>query len=520
MANEAVTFGRFRLDLDRRELFRDDQPVRLGRRPLDILCELASARGGVISKDELMARLWSGRIVEEGNLHVHVSALRKALDEHGEGHSFVVTVPGRGYRLAGLNGSQPGGSNEPRSGQALPPPDKPSIAVLPFQNMSGDPGQEYFADGMVDEIITVLSRIRWLFVVARTSSFTYKGQAVDVKQVGRELGVRYVLEGSLRKAANRVRITAQLIEAETGAYLWADRFEGSLVDVFELQDHVAIRVASTIGPTLRAAEIRRSLQRRTTDLDAYDLYLRALQQMFRWEKTGYLQALALLVRAIERDQDYGPALSLAAFCHLATHLAGWADDPETDRREGIKLARQALRCANDDAGTLGRAAHVLGYFSDDIDPALALIDRALELHPGSAQAWRSSGFLRLWAGQPDLAIEHFEVSRRLDPRDTMSGTVMGIGLGHFYARRFDEARTMLLRDLQERPGWVPTLRVLAACYAHMGQLEKARSAIDQVRTCTSVLIPKAIHFRNPEHRELYLSGMRLAVGEPDRITRR
>lgn len=175
----------------------------------------------------------------------------------------------------------------------------------------------------------------------------------------------------------------------------------------------------------------------------------------------------------------------------------------------------ALRCVNDDAGTLGLVAHVLGYFSDDLDPALALIDRALELHSGSAQAWRSSGFLRLWAGQPDLAIEHFEVSRRLDPRELMSGSAMGIGLGHFYARRFDKARTMLLRDLQVRPGWVPTLRVLAACYAHMGHLEEARSTIDQLRTCTPVLIPKAIHIRNPEHRELYLSGLRLAAGDAD-----
>src|SRR5215472_5356255 len=214
MENEEISFGPFWLDLRRPELRRDGQPVRIHRRALGILCALAEAKGEIVGKDELMARLWPGRVVEEGNLHVHVSALRRALDDHGEGHSYVVTVPGRGYRLVGLAGS-PGAAVS--AAQGLPLPDKPSIAVLSFQNLSGDPDQEYFADGMVEEIITALSRIRWLQVIARNSSFTYKGQAVDVKQIGRELGVRYVLEGSVRKAGGRVRITAQLIEAETGA---------------------------------------------------------------------------------------------------------------------------------------------------------------------------------------------------------------------------------------------------------------------------------------------------------------
>ena len=193
MENEEISFGRFRLDLGRRELLRDGQPVRLRGRALGILCALAEANGEIVSKDELMTQLWHGRVVEEGNLHVHISALRKALDEHGEGHSYVVTVPSRGYRLVGLGEVQSLGSNENVPAQRLPLPDKPSIAVLAFENLSGDPAQEYFADGMVEEIINALSRIRWLFVIARNSSFTYKGQAVDVKQIGRELGVRYVL---------------------------------------------------------------------------------------------------------------------------------------------------------------------------------------------------------------------------------------------------------------------------------------------------------------------------------------
>jgi adenylate cyclase len=218
--------------------------------------------------------------------------------------------------------------------------------VLPFQNMSGDPEQKYFADGMVEEIITALSRIKWLLVIARNSSFIYKGQAVDVQRVGREIRVPYVLEGSARKAGGRVRITAQLIDAVSGTHLWADRFDGSLDDVFELQDHVAISVAGVIEPALQAAEIRRSADRPTSDLTAYDLYLRALAH-FPSER-GIVSALDLLRRAIERDQYYASALAGAAFCHMRLHLSGWSKDPDEDQREGISLARRAFQVAGDD----------------------------------------------------------------------------------------------------------------------------------------------------------------------------
>jgi TolB-like protein len=238
-----ISFGRFRLNLARRELRRDDTPVRLGSRALDILCVLASAGGAVVTKDELMARVWAGVVVGENNIQVHISALRKALEEDGNGESWIVTVAGRGYRL--LRPREPRGADDPDPARSLQVPDKPSLAVLPFLNLSGDPEQEYFADGMVEEITTALSRIRWLFVIARNSTFTYKGRAVDVKQIGRELGVRYVLEGSVRRGGNRVRITAQLIDAETGAHLWADRFDGSLEDVFDLQEKVAVSVAAS-----------------------------------------------------------------------------------------------------------------------------------------------------------------------------------------------------------------------------------------------------------------------------------
>jgi adenylate cyclase len=455
-----------------------------------------------------------GGICISGIVHDQVrDKLDLAFEDMGEQALKNIARPLRvyGVRPAGDERTPANALNE--SGPVLALPDKPSIAVLPFANMSGDPEQEYFADGMVEEIITSLSRIRWLFVIARNSTFTYKGQAVDVKRVGRELGVRYVLEGSVRKGGKRVRITAQLIEAETGAHLWADRFDGSLEDVFDLQDQVATSVAGVIEPTLQTAEIRRSRGRPTRDLTAYDLYLRALPAALSGEKKGYIAALDLLGRAIERDPHYGPSLAAAAVCHAGLYVSGWTDDPEASRREGVERARQALRCGGDDADTLGRAAYALGHFGEDIDAAIALIERSLQINPSFAYGWQRSGWLRLWAGQPELAIDHFETALRLNPRDPAAATLMGIGVGHFFARRLEEARTMLLRSLQEQPGWVPTSRFLAACYAHLGRLDEASAMIEQLRALTPLVVPIADHWRNPEQREFYLSGLRLAAGE-------
>jgi adenylate cyclase len=395
---------------------------------------------------------------------------------------------------------------------ALALPDKPSIAVLPFANMSGDPEQEYFADGMVEEITTALSHIRWLFVIARNSSFTYKGQTVDVKQVGRELGVRYVLEGSVRKAGGRVRITAQLIDAMSGTHLWADRFEGSLDDVFELQDRVASSVAGIIEPTLQAAEIRRSSERPTSDLLAYDLYLRALPLAYAWERGSTLAALDLLSQATERDPIYGPALAIAAFCHLQLDLNGWAEDPETNRRTAVDFAQKAVRSARGDSNVLANAAVVLGYFGEDIDAAIGMIDRSLVLNPSFAAGWRLSGWLRLWAGQTDLAIKHFETSARLNPRaDALK--LAGIGQAYFFNRRFDDALENLLMARHAMPTVAMVYRFLASCYAHIGRLDDAREMVQRLRAITSVIVPSVVAYRNPEHRELFLSGLRLAAGE-------
>jgi TolB-like protein/class 3 adenylate cyclase len=391
-----------------------------------------------------------------------------------------------------------------------PLPDKPSIAVLPFANMSGDPEQEYFADGMVEEIITALSRIRWLFVIARNSSFTYKGRAVDVKEVGRELGVRYVLEGSVRKAGQRVRITGQLIDAITGTHLWADRFDGSLEDVFELQDKVAISVAGVIEPALQAAEMRRSAARPTIDLTAYDLYLRALAAYFPITKEGLVEALGLLERAIAIDPRYGPALSLAAMCHRRLVIDGWAGG---NRCKAIDLARQALQVAQNDPGILANGAFVLAYFGEDLGVMIGLVDRALALNPSFARGWYVRGVLRLWAGQPDLAIEHVETSLRLSPRERTGTPLTEIGAAYFFKRQFDEAAEKLLLSIQDNPGSPLAYRVLASCYAHMGRLDEARAIVARLRAITPQIVPRELPWRNPEDRELLLSGLRLAAGE-------
>lgn len=455
-----------------------------------------------------------GGICISGTVRDHIGdRLDLAFDDLGEQVLKNIARPVRTYRvrLGTAEGTPTISSGEPTPTLALP--DKPSIAVLPFQNMSGDPEQEYFVDGMVEEIITALSRIRWLFVIARNSTFTYKGHPVDVKEVGRELGVRYVLEGSVRKGGNRVRITAQLIDALTGTHLWADRFDGSLEDVFELQDKVAVSVAGTIEPALQAAEMRRSAERPTTDLSAYDLYLRALAAFFPVSKEGIVEALGLFEQAITIDPRYGPALAWAAIGYWQALINGWADEPDTNRHKAINLARQALQVAQNDPGILANAAFVLALFGEDIGAMLGLVDRALALNPSDARGWYLSGAIRILAGQHELAIEHIENSLRLSPREHLGTPSFVMGMAYFFGRRFDKAAAAFLLAIQDNPGGAGIYRFLAASYAQMGQLDEARAAVAQLRTVTSGVAPVVLPWRNPEDRELFLSSLRLATGE-------
>jgi adenylate cyclase len=505
--------------------------LRIGINLGDVIVEGDDLYGdGVNIAARIEALADAGGVLVSNTVHDHVrDRVPFVFEDLGEQQVKNITRPVHVYRVRPegplpnppLPGLDPritaeGSARSARVGAAepvLPLPDKPSIAVLPFANISGDPEQEYFADGMVEEIITALSRIRWLFVIARNSSFTYKGQAVDVKQVGRELGVRYVLEGSVRKGGNRVRITGQLIDALTGTHLWADRFDGLIEDVFELQDKIAASVAGVIEPTLQAAEMRRSAARPTTDLSAYDLYLRALAIFFPITKDRILEALALFEQAVAIDRRYGPALSWAAICHLHIAINGWAGEPETSRRKAVELARQALEVGENDPGILANAAFVLARFGENIGTMIGLVDRALALNPSYARGWFLSGNLRLWAGQHDLAIEHVETALRLSPRDRIGVPLGLMGMAYFFKRRFDEAAAKLLLAIQDNPGSPITYRDLAACYAQMGRLDDARAIVAQLRAITPLVVPNDVPFRNPEDRELFLSGLRLAAGE-------
>jgi TolB-like protein/class 3 adenylate cyclase len=484
--------------------------LRIGINLGDVIVEGDDLYGdGVNIAARVEALADAGGVFVSNTVYDHVrDRLPFVFEDLGEQQVKNIARPVRVYRVRHAAAKSLAVEAQP----APPLPDKPSIAVLPFANMSGDPEQEYFVDGMVEEIITALSRIRWLFVIARNSSFTYKGEAVDVKQVGRELGVRYVLEGSVRKGSNRVRITGQLIDAATGAHLWADRFDGSLEDVFELQDKVASSVAGIIEPALQAAETARSAGRLTADLTAYDLYLRAYA-MYLSSTRQIPEALRLMEQAIARDSHYGPALAWGAFlCHRLL-LDGRSEDREADRLKCADFARRALEVARDDPVILANAANALGYLGEDIGAMLALVDRALALNPNFARGWHISGILRIEAGQPDIALEHLETALRLSPRARIGNSHNLIGNAHFFARRFDEAVPKLLLAIQEDPSFTVPYRHLAACYAHMGRLDEARDIVARLRAITPVVMPDVSYLRNAEHRELYLSGLCLAAGE-------
>jgi TolB-like protein/class 3 adenylate cyclase len=499
--------------------------LRIGINLGDVIVEGDDLYGdGVNIAARVEALADAGGVLVSNTVHDQVrDRLPFVFEDLGEQRVKNIARPVRVYRVRpeGPHPNPPphageGSAHSAREGAAEPPPlplpDKPSIAVLPFANMSGDPEQEYFADGMVEEIITALSRVRWLFVIARNSSFTYKGQSPDVRRVGRDLGVRYVLEGSVRKAGTRVRITAQLIDATNGAHLWADRFDGLLEDVFDLQDKVASSVAGVIEPALQAAETARSAARSTRDLTAYDLYLRAYAMTLSSTRQ-VPEALSLLEQAIARDPRYAPALAWAAFCCVRLVVDGRSEDREADRLKGADFARRALEVAGDDPGTLANAAHALAYFGEDIGAMMALVDRALALNPNYARGWHISGYLRLLAGQPDVAIEHANAALRLSPRARVGSSLGNIGYAHFASRRFEEAVPKLLLAIQEDPSAPPPYRVLAACYAHMGRLDDAREIVRRLRAITSVVIPVASVQRNAEQRELLLSGLGLAIGE-------
>ena len=396
-------------------------------------------------------------------------------------------------------------------------PDKPSIAVLPFQNMmSGDPEQEYFADGIVEDIITALSHFKSLFVIACNSSFTYKGRAVDVKQVGRELGVRYVLEGSVRKAANRVRITGQLVDTATGAHLWADRFDGGLGDIFDLQDQVTESVVGAIAPAVEKAEIERAKRKPTESLDAYSLYLRGLARFYQLTRQANDEALHLFNRAIELDPDFACAYGRAAHCYGHAKANSYFPITPNEIAETTRLAQRAVELGKDDAIALATGGYALMYVALDLGVGATLIDRALVLNSNLAEAWSNGGWAKNWLGEPELAIERFPRAMRLSPVDPTVGRMRsGTAYAHFLLGRYDEAASWAAMALQDNPELQPALRQAAASNAMAGRLDQAHKAMARLRRLNLTLRVSNLKdvlgpYQHAEDLARYADGLRRA----------
>ena len=423
-------------------------------------------------------------IAEPGGICISDDAHRQvrgkvesALEDMGTQTLKNIAEPMRAWRVRLGPSSSPATKTPTEIEQPLALPDKPSIAVLPFQNISGDPEQEYFADGIVEEIITALSRFKLLFVIARNSSFTFKGRAVDIKEVGLRLGVRYVLEGSVRKASGKVRITGQLIDAITGAHLWADRFERDLTDVFALQDEVTIAVVSAIEPKMLQAEIAMATRRRPENLTAYDYFLRALPQYYLATREGLAEAIRLAHRALELDPRFGSAAALAGDCHVNNVILGYANDPQFDRKEAVRLARLALSIDDGDPDTLSSAAVISAYMVGDSEAEIEMADRAVALNPNSWRTWNCRGYVYRVAGLPEEAIRSFERAVRMSPVDPLLYmTFLGTGVALIELGRFDEAIVVLKKALRQNPSYVPACRCLASAFAHLGRDAEAHDA--------------------------------------------
>jgi TolB-like protein len=413
----------------------------------------------------------SGRVEEDVQ-----GKLDTAFEDIGEQQLKNIARPVRVYRV------RPRGTANTSVRAVLSLPDKPSIAVLPFQNMSGDPEQGYFADGVVEEITTALSRFKTVFVIARNSSFTYKDKAADVKQMGRELGVRYVLEGSVRKAANQVRITAQLIDPTTGVHLWADRFDGAIEDIFHLQDQVTTSVVGAITPAVERTEIERALLKPTASLAAYDHYMRGLGSQYQWTSEATSEALGHYYKAIELDPKFALAHALATCCFGWRKMNGWLTDPAREVAETKRLAERATELDQDDAQVLCWSGAGLAFVVGEIDQGVALVDRALRLNPNLMEAWLSSGLVRLVLGEWEIAIDHFTRAMRLSPFDPMLFAMQGgIASGHFNTDRYYEAAVWAAKSIAENPKNLSAWRIAAASNALSGRLEQARNAIARLR---------------------------------------
>ena len=515
-------FEDFALDTERRELHRGAEIVPVAPQVFDLLDYLISNRERVVSKDNLIGAIWNGRSVSDAALTTRLNVARSVLGDSGEEQRLIRTLPRKGFRFVGAVreewASKKSAMADAPKGAQKPPislPDKPSIAVLPFQNLSNDPEQEYFADGVVEDVTIALSQFRVLFLIAPKSSFAYKGPSVDVKPVGRELGVRYVLEGSVRKAGSRLRIAGQLIDAETGAHLWADRFDGALEDIFELQDQMTSSVVGAIAPMLLREEVRRARRKPTENLDAYDYYLRGLASVRRWTQDANREALQLFSKAIELDPGLACAYGMAGWCYIQRKARRWMVDHEKESSEAIRLARRAVHLGADDEVALSMGAYVLTFIAHEFDDAVAFVDRGLAINPNSTLAWNLGAWVRVLRGEPDLVIDYTARAMRLSPLDPSMYAMNGaVAYAHFLMGHYDSASSSAEKSLRDNPEFLLAIAMFAASNALAGRLAAARKGIARARECNPDLrlsnLGDLAPFRRPEDAAHFAEGLRKA----------
>ncbi len=473
-------FEDFALDVDKRELLRGAAAVSISPQALDLLIYLIRHRERVIRKGDLISAIWGDRIITDAALATRLNSARVAIGDSGNEQRLIKTLQRKGFRFVGSVEEVASPGDAAAASGALQPleiPDKPSIAVLPFENLSGDPEQEYFGDGLVDDIITALSRFRALFVIARTSSFTYKGKTVDIKQVGAELGVRYVLEGSVRKVGGRLRINGQLIDAATGAHLWADRFDGTLDDIFDLQDKITQQVVGAIAPEVDRAEIERARRRSVGNIDAVTAYYRGLPHIhFPTNSEHNDDAWRNFSEAIALDPSFSPAYGGAVGCLAWRRANRWPGDYAKDNAELSRLAERAKQLGTNDAFTLSALGFNLFWMRLDFDRGLEMVEQAIQSNPNYALAYNYRGLLRAWHGASDTAVTDFEQAMRLSPRDPFNyNAMMGLAVAYHNAGRHREAAEWVDKSLRAfPPAFFVGMTQGILCYVAAGRLEDAQ----------------------------------------------
>jgi TolB-like protein/Flp pilus assembly protein TadD len=512
-------FDDYVLKVTSRELWCRGELVPIEPQVFDLLVYLIRNHERVVSRDDLLAAVWGGRIVSESAIDSRIAAARSAIGDSGKEQRLIKTFPRKGVRFVGTVRQETnaiGSRAEPDQGApAIPLPDRPSVAILSFTNMSSDPEQDYFADGIAEEIITALSRCSGLFVISRNSSFSFKGRSMDVRQIGRELGVRYVLEGSVRRAGDRLRITGQLTDAGSGASIWADRFEGQRSDVFELQDHITESVVAAIEPKLQLAEFERSKQRAAANLDAYDLVLHAQQLEYEFTEGSLARAIALSKQALTLDPNYATAMALCAYCYAERRFQGWHKDREAEGEEGLRFALRAIELGKDNANVLWMCAYAIRELGADSQRSRELVNRSLHLNPNSAIALTVGAWNEIVLGNPDRALELLGRAERLSPRDPR-GWFMAAARSLAYLARdqFEEAVAAAKKALAQNPRSAQAWRFLAVGLARQGDLQGAAHAVNeglQIQPTLSISNLRAwLRFMPEELWEKLSGGLRLA----------